>query len=167
MLGRPVVRRARRQYVESGQAQDAAGDEGEGDDDPAPTQALEPPSIDQETRRDAKGDGIGQAVELDPKVALRARQARHATVETVHDHADDDEPGGDGQLGGGLGTGDDEHGIERREHTREREEIGENVLGLPKVHCNTIHRCAGSIADSPVSNARHMPPFSAFSSVSM
>ena len=80
------------QHVEAGQAEGAAGGEGEGEEEPDEAHGRERPLVDEQPGRRPEGDDVGQAVELDPEVALGLGHPRHPPVEGV-DHAGQSERG--------------------------------------------------------------------------
>src|SRR5258708_6756642 len=83
---------------EAGQADGAAGGV-DGADDHAPrAHGEERPLVDENGGRDAEGDHVGEAVELDAELALRLGHAGDAAVEGVEEVAEEDGDGGSVEL---------------------------------------------------------------------
>src|SRR5262245_2973101 len=110
----PSVHRTRL-HVEAGQPEGTTDDEEERPEPGRTPEVAQGERVEQEARRHAERDDVGQRVVLHPELARRSHEPGHAPVQQIHDHRHEN-----GQRGLGVTL------VERQD---EREEATEEVAG--------------------------------------
>ena len=113
--------------VEARQAKRRAGAVDERRDPAEAPQVLQRPLVDDEGRRSAEADHVGERVVFRAERALGPRQSRHAPVEGIEDHRDED--GDRGVVEALIHRHHDR--VKAREQRRRGEKIGQQVNAAP------------------------------------
>src|SRR3990170_2677558 len=109
--------------VESGEPERPADQVEERRQPPPTPEAREGPTVDEERRRDAERDEVGQGVVLHPELRGRLGHPGDPAVEAVEHHSHDDGRRGLLELAG-VGRGDR---VEPREQRSRRDQVGQYV----------------------------------------